>query len=51
MFIPIGFFIKLLYKINDKKVLIIGFLISLLIEITQIFTGRETDIDDLILNT
>ena len=51
MFIPIGFFIKLLYKIDDKKIVLIGFSISLFIEITQIFTGRETDIDDLILNT
>ena len=51
MFVPIGFFIKLLYKINDKKIVLIGFLISLSIEIIQNFTGRETDIDDLILNT
>ena len=51
MFIPIGYFIKLLYKINDKKIILIGFLISLFIGTTQIFTGRETDIDDLILNT
>ena len=51
MFIPIGFFIKLLYKIDDKKVIIIGFSISLFIEVIQNFTGRETDIDDLILNT
>lgn len=50
MFVPIGFFIKLLYKISDKKVVLIGFLISLFIEITQIFTGRQTDIDDIILN-
>ena len=32
-------------------IIVIGFLISLFIELTQIFTGRETDIDDLILNT
>ncbi|MBQ9024586.1 MAG: VanZ family protein [Bacilli bacterium] len=51
MFIPIGFFIKLLYRYNDKKIVLIGFLISLSIEFIQIFTGRETDIDDLILNT
>lgn len=50
MFIPIGFFIKLLYRYNDKKIVLIGFLISLSIEFIQIFTGRETDIDDLILN-
>ena len=51
MFIPIVFFIKLLYKISDKKIILIGFLISLSIEIIQNFTGRETAIDDLILNT
>ena len=51
MFVPIGFFVKLLYKLNDKRIVIIGFLISLFIEIIQNFTGRETDIDDLILNT
>lgn len=51
MFIPIGFLIKMLYKLEDKKIVLIGFLISLFIEVTQIFTGRETDIDDLILNT
>ena len=51
MFIPIGFFLKSLYNIKDKKIILIGFLISLFIEIIQNFTGRETDIDDLILNT
>ena len=51
MFIPVGLFIKILWNKDDKKVIFIGFLISLFIEITQIFTGRETDIDDLILNT
>ena len=51
MFIPIGFLIKLLWCVNDKKVVLYGFLISLFIEMTQIFVGRETDIDDLILNT
>ena len=51
MFIPIGFFIKLLWNCSDKKVVIHGFFISLFIEFTQIFIGRETDIDDLILNT
>lgn len=51
MFIPIGFFIKKIYNLDTKKIVKIGFLISLSIEIIQIFTGRQTDIDDLILNT
>lgn len=51
MFIPIGLFIPLLYKIKDKYVILIGFSISLFIEFFQIFLPRETDVDDLILNT
>ena len=51
IFIPIGFFIKLLWKCNDVKTVFYGFFTSLFIEITQIFIGRGTDIDDLILNT
>ena len=51
MFIPIGFFIKLLWNCSDEKVVLYGFLISLFIEMTQIFVGREIDVDDLILNT
>lgn len=51
MFLPIGFFIPLLWKLEDKKVILIGFCSSLLIEITQLFLRRGTDIDDLILNT
>ena len=51
MFVPIGFFVPLLWNINDKKVILIGFFSSLFIEFTQLFIGRTTDIDDLILNT
>lgn len=52
MFIPIGILLPLIYKIDYKKTIIIGFSISLFIEIMQfIFLERETDIDDLILNT
>ncbi len=51
MFIPIGFFIPLLINISNKKVILIGFSISFLIEIIQLFLERGTDIDDLILNT
>lgn len=51
MFMPIGFFIPLLWKISTKKVILSGFSISLLIEFCQLFLDRGTDIDDLILNT
>ncbi len=51
MFIPLGFFISLLWNTSQKKVVFIGFSVSLFIEIFQIFIARQTDIDDLILNT
>lgn len=51
MFIPIGFLIPLLWNVNNKKVILFGFLISLFIETSQLFINRGTDIDDLILNT
>lgn len=53
MFMPIGFLIPLLWdKLNSfKNVVFFGFATSLLIELTQLFLIRGTDIDDLILNT
>lgn len=51
MFMPIGFFIPLLWEIPDKKIIIVGFLFSLFIEVCQLFLNRGTDVDDLILNT
>lgn len=53
MFMPIGFLLPLIYtKVNScKKVVIIGFCTSLLIELSQLFLTRGTDVDDLILNT
>lgn len=51
MFMPIGFFIPLLWNVSNKKVVIIGFCSSLFIEICQLFLTRGTDVDDLILNT
>lgn len=53
-FMPLGFFIPLLFdKFNNyKKVLKVGFLSSLAIEITQLFVGWNVcDIDDIIYNT
>ncbi len=51
LFIPIGFFIPLLWNVSNKKVILIGFCSSLFIEICQLFLTRGTDIDDVILNT
>ena len=48
---PFGFIIPLLWKVSDKKVIVIGFWSSLFIEICQLFLTRGTDVDDLILNT
>jgi glycopeptide antibiotics resistance protein len=51
MFAPIGFFLPLLWDMKGRKVVLIGFCISLFIETTQLFLPRGTDVDDLILNT
>ena len=51
LFIPFGFIVSLLWKVSNKKVIVIGFYSSLFIEICQLFLTRGTDVDDLILNT
>lgn len=53
MFMPMGFLLPLLFSNLDslKKTVAVGFGTSLLIEFTQLFLIRATDIDDLILNT
>ena len=53
MFMPVGFLLPLIYtKVEScKKVVAIGFCISLLVEVSQLFLIRGTDVDDLILNT
>lgn len=53
MFMPIGFLVPIIYKKLDsyKKIALTGLSISMLIECTQLFLSRGTDIDDLILNT
>lgn len=59
LFIPLGFLMPLIYsEIKIKKIILIGFLTSLSIEITQFLLGqiigynyRSFDIDDLITNT
>lgn len=52
MFLPIGFFPRLLFrKWSWWKSLLAGFGASASIELAQLFTTRSTDIDDVILNT
>lgn len=53
LFIPFGFFLPLLYRKYDApgKIVLSGFLFSLLIEIVQMFGRGSTDINDLITNT
>lgn len=53
LFVPLGLFLPILYKRFDKiwKVALAGFLISLSIEIIQMFGCGSTDINDLITNT
>lgn len=53
LFLPLWFFLPLLYqKYNSlSKGLLLGFIFSLSIEITQIFGFETTDVNDLITNT
>ena len=52
LFIPFGLFAALLWReFRWWKALILGFDITLFIELWQLFIGRTFDIDDLMLNT
>lgn len=53
MFIPLGFFIPLIWKQLDKlsSSILAGAAFSILIELSQLLSYRGTDIDDLITNT
>lgn len=53
LFIPLGFFLPLLYKEYDRvnRVALTGFLFSISIEVVQMFGMGATDINDLITNT
>ena len=53
LFIPMGFLLPAIWKAYRpiKKTVLMGLLISVIIELLQIFTFRLTDIDDLITNT
>ena len=51
LFVPFGFFASYYTKINKiRSITLITFLVSLTIEIVQIYIGRSFDIDDIILN-
>lgn len=53
LFMPMGFLLPAVWKEYRpiKKTVFMGLLISVIIELLQIFTFRLTDIDDLITNT
>lgn len=53
MFVPVGFFLPLLWQqfIRPLYTIGVGLLLSLGIELIQLFTFRATDIDDLMMNT
>lgn len=51
MFLPYGFFISYLLKLDKKSiVLYLSIIVSLTIEITQMVIGRVFDVDDIMLN-
>lgn len=53
MFMPLGLMLPLLWKKNNslREVALTGFFLSLLIEVSQLFNFRTTDVNDLIMNT
>ena len=53
LFVPMGFFLPLLYEENERfgRVVLSGLLMSLSIEIAQMFGAGKTDVSDLITNT
>lgn len=53
LFFPLGFFLPLLYKKYNRigRIVFIGFLFSLAVELVQMFGIGATDINDLITNT
>lgn len=52
LFVPLGILLPLLWRsCRLYKTVAIGFSLSLLIELSQLFNYRATDIDDLLMNT
>ena len=52
LFIPLGFFLPVVFKSNRKayKTILITFALTFGIEFFQYFIGRSSDIDDIITN-
>lgn len=50
LFLPLGFLFPLIYPKKEKYTVLVGGLLSLFIEIVQIFVERSSDVDDLLLN-
>lgn len=53
LFIPVGFLLPIIWDsyCHLGKTTLTGFLLSLLIEVSQLFNLRATDVDDLLMNT
>lgn len=54
LFVPYGFLMPFVFsssKWNGRKVVVIGGVTSLIIEMLQLFGGRYAEIDDVVLNT
>lgn len=53
MLVPLGFLLPTIWKQyrDPLKVLLVGFSLSLLIEISQLFNRRNSDVNDLLMNT
>ena len=53
LLVPLGVFLPLIWQRQDRflKILLAGFGFSLLIELSQLVNIRNSDIDDLLLNT
>lgn len=52
LFVPLGFFAKVLWRRGRTEAVALGFVVSLAIEVTQLVMGhRLFDVDDLISNT
>ena len=51
MFLPFGILVPLIWKRIRKGTCLAALGFSALIEVTQLFSGRGTDVDDLIMNT
>lgn len=53
LFIPLGFMLPCIWKKYEVlwKTALLGFAFSLIIELSQLFNNRVTDLDDLLMNT